>query len=611
MARSWVVLLLVVGLVAFPAVPAEAMPIGVVWGARAGDGPAWDEGLGIAADAAGNAYITGVFDDDAEFGPFTLHVAGGFGDAFVAKIDSSGRFVWAGAVGGTEYEEGRGVAVDALGNSYFTGFFSGTADVDPGPGTLEFVSAGGQDAYLVKLDPGGGLVWAKQFGAPGNQVGNDVATDEAGYVYLGYSGVVVKLDGDGTVIWESSAAGVGGVRRMAVDGSGHVYVVGGGAAAAKLDPGGGRLWLQRPDDSEGQVNGAGLAIDGAGNVYTTGALYGRVDFDPGPGVFILEDPADWGLGFVSKLDGDGDFLWAEVAGGGVWSEGMDVAADGSGNVYTTGYIRHPGWHSKEEIFVVQHDADGRLVKDMVLGSDGTDLPYAIALDQARNVYITGTYTGWLDLDPGPDRYWLQPIGGFDIFVSVTSGWLECGGLTPTILGTGADETIVGTSDDDVIHGMGGKDRIRGLSGDDVICGDGALFGGSGDDLMYGGPGPDSMLGGAGVDHLEGGSGSDFLNGGTGRDVLRGDEGDDELRGGNGADLLIGGAGMDVLRGGAGADRLRGGTENDVLVGNSGPDVLFGGGGSDVLIGGPGIDDLDGGTGTDTCRSGERVTGCEG
>ena len=68
---------------------------------------------------------------------FTLTVAGGFGDAFVAKLDSSGDWEWVAGIGSTDYEEGRGVAVDQSGNSYFTGYFSGTVDVDPGPGVSQ------------------------------------------------------------------------------------------------------------------------------------------------------------------------------------------------------------------------------------------------------------------------------------------------------------------------------------------------------------------------------------------------------------------------------------------------------------------------------------------
>ena len=67
----------------------------------------------------------------------------------------------------------------------------------------------------------------------------------------------------------------------------------------------------------------------------------------------------------------------------------------------------------------------------------------------------------------------------------------CGGLSPTILGTGAAETITGTSGDDVILGGGGDDVIHGMGGNDVICGGGGndrLNGGSGHDILLGGPG---------------------------------------------------------------------------------------------------------------------------
>jgi len=98
------------------------------------------------------------------------------------------------------------------------------------------------------------------------------------------------------------------------------------------------------------------------------------------------------------------------------------------------------------------------------------------------------------------------VGGFNVELDFVSGrrhpdvysYQTCGGLSPTILGTGAAETITGTSGDDVILGGGRDDDIDGMGGNDVICG------GGGNDLLNGGSGHDILLGGPGDDSCEGG-----------------------------------------------------------------------------------------------------------
>ena len=74
-------------------------------------------------------------------------------------------FKWAKQMGGTgAYAVGSSIAVDAAGNVYTTGYFGGTADFDPGPGTYNLTSAGTYDMFISKLDSSGNFIWAKQMG---------------------------------------------------------------------------------------------------------------------------------------------------------------------------------------------------------------------------------------------------------------------------------------------------------------------------------------------------------------------------------------------------------------------------------------------------------------
>jgi Ca2+-binding RTX toxin-like protein len=96
---------------------------------------------------------------------------------------------------------------------------------------------------------------------------------------------------------------------------------------------------------------------------------------------------------------------------------------------------------------------------------------------------------------------------------------SCNGLTPTRVGTAANDTINGTTGRDIIVGLGGADTINGFGGDDVICG------GDGPDLVYGGDGKDWINGEASPDDLNGEHGDDFLDG-LNNDSLRGGDGRD-------------------------------------------------------------------------------------
>lgn len=70
---------------------------------------------------------------------------------------------WAKSIGGTDHDYGNSIAIDADGNIYTTGTFSGTVDFDPGPGTYNLTSAGVMAIFISKMDSSGNFIWAKQF----------------------------------------------------------------------------------------------------------------------------------------------------------------------------------------------------------------------------------------------------------------------------------------------------------------------------------------------------------------------------------------------------------------------------------------------------------------
>ena len=126
---------LILPLVLSLAAPACAQDL--LWAKRAGGTSSiCAEGIGIALDGAGNSHVTGLFCGSATFGSGeaneTTLTSAGSSDIFVAKYDRHGLLLWAKRAGGTNVDEGHGIAVDGAGNSYVTGDFSGSATFGPG-----------------------------------------------------------------------------------------------------------------------------------------------------------------------------------------------------------------------------------------------------------------------------------------------------------------------------------------------------------------------------------------------------------------------------------------------------------------------------------------------
>src|SRR5262249_19833253 len=139
----------------------------LVWARRMG-GPGEDIGTSITVDPTGNVYTSGWFSGTVDFGAgpatFNLTTAGEL-DAFFSTRDSAGNAVWSRRSGGTGSDVSYGLALDGAGNLYATGFFQGTVDFDPGPGTENLGSSGEHDAYVLRLDAGGTFLWARRLGS--------------------------------------------------------------------------------------------------------------------------------------------------------------------------------------------------------------------------------------------------------------------------------------------------------------------------------------------------------------------------------------------------------------------------------------------------------------
>ena len=363
-------------------------------------GEGMDAGLGVAADGAGNAYVTG-FTSSVGYpttsGAFRPANAGGI-DAFITKLNPAGSApVYSTYVGGSGDEWGSGIAVDSSGNAYVSGRTDST-NYPTTPGALDTTFNGGVDAFVLKLNAAGS--------AP------------AYSTYLGGTGF--EHDRDNILIVRAAS--------IAVDGSGNAYVTGqttspdfptanaidsthgGGSCgggnllcsdvyAAKLNATGSGLVYSTFLGGGDEDAGRSIFVDASGNAYLTGTAF--PGFPITPGAFR---PTSQGFeGFVSKVNAAGSGLvFSTFLGGELTDQPAAVAADTSGNVYVTGsttsfqFPTTPGAFQTSKIgneadaFVTKLNPTGSgLVYSTYVGERATDEGVGIAVDGSGNAHIAG------------------------------------------------------------------------------------------------------------------------------------------------------------------------------------------------------------------------------
>lgn len=129
---------------------------------------------GIAADANGNLYATGYYTEAVDFDPGLGNAAStpAAQDFYLLKLDPDGDFVWVKTLPETV---GGDVEIDHSGNIIVTGSFSTTVDFDFGTGTESYTPTSGKDAFILKLDPATDFIWCNTIYGDGDQVGKCLA----------------------------------------------------------------------------------------------------------------------------------------------------------------------------------------------------------------------------------------------------------------------------------------------------------------------------------------------------------------------------------------------------------------------------------------------------
>ncbi|MBK7863140.1 MAG: SBBP repeat-containing protein [Archangiaceae bacterium] len=213
-------------------------------------GSADDWVWGIATDASGNAYVTGqtASTNFPTASPVQPALAGPQ-DAFVTGLSPTGALTYSTYLGGSGGEVGNGIAVDASGAAYVTGY-TGSSDLATVSAVQPMFGGGNLDVFVSKLAPLGAAVsYATYLGINGDERGQGIAVDAAGCAY----------------VTGSATAGFPTVAPVQTSGGGLAD-----SFVSKLSPTGTALLFSTLLGGTGTDVGNAIAVDSQGSVYVTG-----------------------------------------------------------------------------------------------------------------------------------------------------------------------------------------------------------------------------------------------------------------------------------------------------------------------------------------------------
>ncbi|HTZ19123.1 MAG TPA: SBBP repeat-containing protein [Dissulfurispiraceae bacterium] len=262
-----------------------------------------DAGQAIAVDSSGNAYVTGY--SSGTWGSPVNGYSGGTADIFVLKLDNSGIYQWNTFLGSGIDDEGNGIAVDGSGNSYVTGFSTGTW----GTPINAYTGSGADNIIVLKLGNTGTYQWHTFFGSGVQDDGNSITVDNSGNLFI---------TGHSYGSWGSNI-----LNPFSGASNGDIFVL-------KLDGSGAYKWNTFYGSTNGDA-GYSISLDRSGSVYVAGDCSGSW------GSNILNAFSGGAVDIcMLKLDTSGTYQWNTFYGSGNTDETNGIAVDARGNVLVAG-----------------------------------------------------------------------------------------------------------------------------------------------------------------------------------------------------------------------------------------------------------------------------------
>jgi uncharacterized protein (TIGR03437 family) len=311
---------------------------------------------GVGVDSTGNAYVAGTTmstdfptvnaaQSSLKGSPFNMYNL----DCFVAKLSPDGtKLLYSTYLGGTNPDAVTGIAVDAAGNAYFTGYTTSSDFPISSSGVFQptYGGAGGQydttystgDAFVVKMSPTGTIVYSTYLGGSQDDIGIGIAIDGQGDAYVG--GATLSKNFPTLNPFQAAYGGAGGETNLIM---GYTYS-GGDGFVTELNPAGTALVFSSYLGGTLDDRVGGIAVDGTGNIWVTGhtlsqnfplsqdATQKTNQGDDGGGQMLPQ----LGDAFLTEIGTSRTIVFSTFLGGSSADWATGIAIDGQGGVIIAG-----------------------------------------------------------------------------------------------------------------------------------------------------------------------------------------------------------------------------------------------------------------------------------
>ncbi|GAA0749764.1 T9SS type A sorting domain-containing protein [Gaetbulibacter jejuensis] len=298
-----------------------------VWAKSIG-GTGFEEALSIIYKPGGEIILSGFFYDPIDIDPGSNNVmltSTGASDTFLLRLDTNGHYIASQQYGGTDTDLAIDMAVNASGDLFITGYFSGTSDLNPNPIQEDFFTASsdGFAGYVLHLNNAGEFVSAG-ITHGGDVFSNGITVDDFGNAFVtGYFGFTVNFNHDiiGAPINLTSNSFYNG------------FVM-------KINPFGGVEWAKHLEGND-SVLGYDIEVNSNGDIITAGYYSNTIDLDPSANVFSLtQESSNASDAYISILDSNGSFLNGFQLGGINFIDANNLGVDAQDNIYTAAHFEN-------------------------------------------------------------------------------------------------------------------------------------------------------------------------------------------------------------------------------------------------------------------------------